>query len=150
MKFLVDTNIIIRTIEIESDISQQVSEAIEYLLGKEHQLYIVPQNLIEFWNVYTRPKSKNGFGYSPDEANQEIQYLKTFFDLIPDTEEIYDQWERLVNDYKVSGVQVHDARLVATMKVHQLSHILTYNSKDFNRYAKEIVVLHPQDISSLY
>ena len=150
MKFLVDTNIIIRTIEIESDLSQQVTEAIEYLLRKEHQLYIVPQNLIEFWNVYTRPKSKNSFGYSPDEANQEIQYLKTFFDLIPDTEEIYDQWERLVNDYKVSGVQVHDARLVATMKVHQLSHILTYNSKDFNRYAKEIVVLHPQDISSLY
>lgn len=149
MEILADTNIILRTIEIESSLSREVTEVIEYLLEEEHRIYIVPQNLIEFWNVYTRPRNKNGFGYSPKQANQEIQSLKTFFEFLPDTKEIYNYWEKLVTNHKVSGVQVHDARLVATMKVHQLSHILTYNDKDFNRYASEIVVLHPREIRSI-
>lgn len=33
------------------------------------------------------------------------------------------EWRRLVVNYGVSGVQVHDARLVATMLVHDVTHI---------------------------
>jgi hypothetical protein len=32
------------------------------------------------------------------------------------------------------GVQVHDARLVALMMAHGLSHLLTLNPADFQRY----------------
>jgi len=34
----------------------------------------------------------------------------------------------------VSGKKVHDARLVATMNVHHVSRILTFNTGDFSRY----------------
>jgi hypothetical protein len=34
----------------------------------------------------------------------------------------------------VSGKKVHDARLVATMNVHHVSRILTFNADDFSRY----------------
>lgn len=60
---------------------------------------------------------------------------------------IYEEWEKSVLNYQVYGVQVHDAKLVAAMKVRQLSHILTYNIKDFNRYADKIALLHPKDIN---
>jgi predicted nucleic acid-binding protein len=45
----------------------------------------------------------------------------------------------------VSGVQVHDARLVAAMRIHGIRHILTFNTKDFSRYS-EIEALHPEEV----
>jgi hypothetical protein len=46
----------------------------------------------------------------------------------------------------VSGVQVHDARLAAVMRVHGLTHILTLNAADFARYPG-IIAVHPQDVA---
>jgi hypothetical protein len=40
---------------------------------------------------------------------------------------------------------VHDARLVAVMRVHSLTHILTFNTTDFIRYPA-ITVVHPRDV----
>ena len=47
----------------------------------------------------------------------------------------------------VSGVQVHDARLVAAMKSNDVTHILTFNIADFVRYASEgIVAVDPTTV----
>ena len=48
----------------------------------------------------------------------------------------------------VSGVQVHDARLVAAMRVHGLDRLLTLNVADFSRYPG-IVAVHPRDAARL-
>ena len=53
---------------------------------------------------------------------------------------MYPTWKKLVVDYEVSGVQVHDAKLVASMIVHEVKHILTFNVADFTRYASEGIV----------
>jgi predicted nucleic acid-binding protein len=45
----------------------------------------------------------------------------------------------------VSGRKAHDARIVAAMRVYGLSHLVTFNTDDFKRYAG-ITVVHPQDI----
>jgi len=58
---------------------------------------------------------------------------------------IYPEWERLVFTYSVKGVQVHDAKLVAAMCVHDLTHILTFNVDDFSRYP-EIIAVHPATV----
>ncbi len=42
--------------------------------------------------------------------------------------------------FKVMGVQVHDARLVAAMQVNQMTHLLTLNPRDSARYASEGIV----------
>ena len=47
--------------------------------------------------------------------------------------------------YKVIGVNVHDARLVAAMLVHGLTHILTFNIADFARYS-EITAVNPPTV----
>ena len=49
--------------------------------------------------------------------------------------------------YRVSGVQVHDARLVAAMIVHDVTHILTFNTQDFTRYAPDgIIAIDPATV----
>ena len=44
-------------------------------------------------------------------------------------------------------MNVHDARLVAAMLVHKLTHILTFNSDDFRRYS-EIIVVNPKQLTT--
>ena len=56
--------------------------------------------------------------------------------------EVYSEWKRLVVAYSVMGVQAHDARLVAAMKVYGIERILTFNVQDFLRY-KEIEAVRP-------
>ncbi|MGV2829795.1 hypothetical protein [Myxosarcina sp. GI1(2024)] len=48
----------------------------------------------------------------------------------------------------MKGTKVHDTRLVAFMLVYRLSHILTFNGKDFRRFEQEekIVPMSPQRV----
>jgi predicted nucleic acid-binding protein len=48
----------------------------------------------------------------------------------------------LVAAHKVVGKKTHDARLVAAMNVHGVSHILTFNTGDFKRFVG-IQTIHP-------
>ena len=67
-------------------------------------------------------------------------------DSLPDGLAGHQEWRRLLVDYRVSGVQVHDARLVAAMHIHGVKRILTFNTKDFARF-NDIQAVHPKDIS---
>jgi predicted nucleic acid-binding protein len=51
-----------------------------------------------------------------------------------------------VLQYQVSGKQAHDARIVAAMNVHKLTHLLTFNTADFKRY-DGITVVNPSSVS---
>ncbi|MEC4817949.1 MAG: type II toxin-antitoxin system VapC family toxin [Scytonema sp. PMC 1069.18] len=145
MAFLVDTNVLLRSVEPSHPMYGDATKATSTLLRRGERLCIVPQNLIEFWNVYTRPLERNGLGHTSVEVEAEINRLKTVFPLLLDTEAIYQEWEQLVVTYSVRGINVHDARLVAAMLVHGLTHILTFNISDFNRYS-EITAVHPTTI----
>ncbi|HUE23863.1 MAG TPA: hypothetical protein VMQ86_19400 [Bryobacteraceae bacterium] len=97
--------------------------------------------------VATRPAAQNGMGLSIPEATSELMRLKSMFPLLPDTPAIYPIWESLVIQYRVSGKPVHDARLVAAMKVHGLTSILTFDRTGFSRYGG-IEVVHPADAAA--
>jgi predicted nucleic acid-binding protein len=102
---------------------------------------------VEFWNVCTRPADKNGFGLTGAEADVRAKLIESRFTLLPDTARIQTEWRRLVVACSVSGVQVHDARLVAAMLAHGVTHLLTLNDQDFARYPG-ISVLHPRDVAA--
>jgi predicted nucleic acid-binding protein len=147
MPYLNDTNILLRWAQPNHPLNGVVQAAIDLLQERSEALFIAPQNLIEFWNSATRPVDRNGFGFTPAEADQEVNRLERFFRFAPDSPEIYASWRELVREVGVSGVQVHDARLVAVMRVYGLTHILTLNIQDFQRYPG-IVAVHPQDVAS--
>ena len=112
----------------------QTVAAIDTLNARRERATIAPQNLIELWNVATRPAEKNGLGFTLEQTKAEVARLKRLFIFLPDTKAIFPIWERLVETYEVKGAKVHDTRLVAFMLVHRLSHILTFNVKDFRRF----------------
>ncbi len=121
--------------------------AIKALTARGRELHIVPQNLVELWVVATRPVEQNGLGMELAAVAAELTRIKCMFELLPETPAIYPVWESLVIQYRVIGKPAHDARLVAAMKVHGLTAILTFDATGFSRYAG-VEVVHPADAAT--
>ena len=145
LSFLADTNILLRLINAKDPEFLLVRRAVNVLKGRGDRLCFAPQNIVEFWNVCTRPPGRNGYGLLPSEADERATHLERTFTLLPDNDLIHPEWRRLVIAHSVSGAQVHDARLVAAMHVHGITQLLTLNVRDFIRYGT-ITVVHPQSI----
>ncbi len=122
-----------------------VDTALARLAGEGAILYYTHQNIAELWNAMTRPIARNGLGLTAAEAEREVQAIESGMSLLPDGEAVYREWRRIVVQYGVSGVQVHDARLAAAMYVHAVNHILTMNVIDFSRF-KGLTAVHPDTI----
>ena len=145
MSYLVDTNVLLRSVQKTHPMQLDSSRSFDLLIHRGEVVSVIPQNLIEFWAVATRPTLNNGLGMSVDEAAQHIAAFKTVFELLPDTDSIFKEWEQLVVRHQVLGKQVYDARLVAAMSVHNLTSLLTFNDRDFKRFT-EIIVVNPHNL----
>lgn len=143
---LVDSNILIRWVQPADPDYALVESALAWLVRSGAILCYASQNLGEFWNASTRPLERNGFGLSPAETDRRARQFESRLRLLLDGLAIHEEWRRLLVDYGVSGVQVHDAHLVATMRVHGVKKILTFNTKDFARFAG-IEALHPATVT---
>ncbi|MFL6276802.1 MAG: type II toxin-antitoxin system VapC family toxin [Blastocatellia bacterium] len=147
MSYLVDTNLLLRLAEPKHATYSSVLAALDMLRNNGEILHVVPQNLIEFWAVATRPPISNGLGMTIEEAANELTKLKSLFELLLDRAAIFSEWEKLVTQHQVRGKQAHDARIVAAMKVHGVTQLLTFNTDDFKRYA-DITAVHPSNVAA--
>ncbi len=147
MRFLVDTNLLARLANGEKDPSFSLAQSsISKLCSHGDVPMLVPQNLYEFWAVATRSIAANGLGMSQQEAQLTLGCFTTsLFQLLQDERAIFSEWKRLISKYDVSGKTTHDARLVAAMLRHEITHVLTFNDAHFARF-KEITVLTPQAV----
>ena len=136
-RYLLDTNILLRRADNQSALHQRATEAVASLLASRALVCLTPQNLIEFWNVATRPAAKNGLGWNATQTQIELSALRSRFTFLPDNPAIFAQWERLVTTHNVQGVQVHDTRLAAVALAYGVENILTFDTKDFRRFAPE-------------
>ena len=146
MRVLLDTNILLRSAQPNHPLCSQATYAVSKLLRQKDSIFFCPQNIAEFWNVATRPVDRNGFGLTPADVDRETRAIEMGMVLLPDREAIYHEWRRLVVAHAVSGVQVHDARLAAAMRVHGVTHLLTLNTSDFERYPG-ITAVHPASLA---
>jgi len=142
--YLLDTNVLLRLYQPNSPEFSSIRRAVNSFHRANAALYYLSQNIVEFWNVSTRPVAQNGYGLSPAETDEVAKQIEKAFILLPDVEAIHHKWRRLVFAYGVSGTKVHDAQIVAAMIVHGVRHILTLDGSDFERYT-EIVIVPPQN-----
>ena len=117
------------------------------MLRRSDALCYTSQNVGEFWNACTRPLDRNGYGLSPKETDRRAKFFEERLRLLPDSLAVHEEWRRLIVAHDVSGVQVHDARLAAAMRVHGVERILTFNDRDFARFAG-IEAIHPRAVTT--
>lgn len=136
MRYLVDSNVLLRLLQRNDPHHSTIRQAIRTLLERGDEFCCAPQNIVELWNVSTRPATaRGGFGLTTAETDRRVRLIERVFTVLDETPAVYPEWRRLVVSHSVMGVQVHDARIVAVMNVHTITHLLTLNGVDFSRYA---------------
>jgi predicted nucleic acid-binding protein len=145
MAALIDTNILLRSAQPSHPMYAAAVRALGILMKREEALFIAVQNVAEFWNVATRPLALNGLGFTIEEAQAELLKLESFFEILSENAESYATWRSFLVGRRIRGVQVHDARLAAMMRVHRLTRIVTFNGSDFDRFPG-IETVHPDEI----
>jgi predicted nucleic acid-binding protein len=148
MDFLVDSNILLRLSDPVSPQYQLAFDSMMKLRGRGNHLCVVPQNIYEFWSAATRPVSANGLGLSLAEVQQEVAAIKSSFDLLDEPTTVFSEWEKFVRIHAVIGKNAHDTHLVAAMTVHNITHLLTFNKQDFQRFTN-ITAMTPADVLAL-
>ena len=143
MPTLIDTNILLRTVQPSHPMHAAAVRALEILMKREESLVLAVQNVAEFWNAATRPIVNNGLGFTIEEAHAELVRIEGFFQILTENMASYVTWKALITE---RGVQVHDARLAAVMKNHGIAQIVTFNVGDFARFP-EIEAVHPDNIN---
>ena len=143
-RYLIDTNVLLRSAASTSARNPAAAGAIAILLARHDELLLAPQVLMEFWSAATRPIAVNGFGWPVETVEAEIDRLRDQFPFLPETPAVFDEWLRLVKKHRVIGKQVHDSRLVAMRNIHQVDRLLTFNTGDFRVFGE--IAVSPDEI----
>ncbi len=145
MAHLIDTGVLLRAFDAASPQYRPIRKMIRATWRREERLVVTLQNLAEFWNVLTRPVDKNGYGLSVDKAARRLAIVEQICDVVTESDVSLGIWKGLLIAHSVTGVAVHDARLVSVMLAHGVSTIVTLNEKDFRRYTG-IAAVQPGDV----
>jgi len=129
--YLADTNLLLRIADPLSLLHPIAAGAFAQLFRRGDEVFLTPQNLIEFWAVATRPVAANGLGWNSGRTAREVTDMQKRFRFLKDSPEIFTRWLELVKKYSVTGKRVHDARLVAVLEVHAVENLITFNTADF-------------------
>lgn len=139
------SNILLRISKSDDPQYAAISHALHALVEQGVRLCYTSQTLGEFWNASTRPLDKNGFGLSVAETDRLARVIERDLQFLPDSRDVHDRWRALLIAHNIQGVQVHDARLAASMYVHDVGQLLTINVRDFRRF-NGLRVLHPAEL----
>ena len=104
-------------------------------------LYVTPQILCEFYSVVTNPR-RVPKPRSAGDALAAVSSLLVFLRLLPVPTHTLDELMNLLRRHPVTGGEIFDLQIVATMKVNGIQRIYTFNSDDFKAFP-EIIVSTP-------
>jgi predicted nucleic acid-binding protein len=131
---LFDANIALRLADPTHVQHPIAKAALSVLRSRGETFAVVPQTIYEFWAAATRPLTVNGLGLSIPACQTEVARLRTIASFLPDQPALFAEWESLVVTHQCLGKVSHDARIVAAMRTHGVTQILTFNVADFRRY----------------
>jgi hypothetical protein len=97
MRYLLDTGILLRLVNRQAVMHDQIRSAIRALKAQGYVVASSFQNRSEFWNVCTRPlTARGGLGLTLDETNRRLRTVERITALLPDIPEVYARWRELV------------------------------------------------------
>jgi len=94
MAIAVDTNALLRFFQRSHPQHLVVRGAARRLRVSGEDVCVLPQNVVEYWNVATRPPAaRGGFGLTLRQANQQVRTTERLFTLLPDTPDVHIEWK---------------------------------------------------------
>jgi len=104
MRVLIDTNVLLRAVQRSHPASLVAVAALKNTRWRADEPCLTPQNIIEFWNVCTRPVDANGLGLTASAADFHVTGFEHIFTILPDSMQIFREWRMIVIQHNVTGV----------------------------------------------
>ena len=146
-RFFCDTNVILRAYHNAFPQYVTVKATFDNLLENGSELWISRQVIREYLVHLTHPRTFET-PFSAEKAIQQVRNVLKICSVADETHMTTRILLTLIRDYPVSGKQIHDANIVATMLANGIDNVLTLNAADFNRYADKIRVIVPRSDNS--
>jgi predicted nucleic acid-binding protein len=145
MAVLVDTGVLLRSFVRAEPKCAAIRSSFRELRQRGEELVTTVQNIAEFSNVSTRPTTaRGGYGLPASKLDLRIAFIERLCRRLYESEESYAIWRRLIAAHGITGIAVHDTRLVSIMLANNVHQVLTLNDRDFLRFeADGIVILSP-------
>jgi predicted nucleic acid-binding protein len=132
---LADTNVLIYALDADAPHHTAARALLEAARDGSATLYVTPQILSEFYAVVTNAR-RVAKPRSPAEAWDAISDLLKFLHVLPIPAHVVDGWMSLVRRHPVTGADVFDLQIVATMRANDVRRIYTFNVRDFEMIAE--------------
>ncbi len=139
-RIFIDTNILIYASSNKSPFYQLAHKAIQGLEKENTELFISRQVLREYLASMTRPDMLTK-KLSRKAVIKAVRHFEEDFTVFNDSPRVTEQLLELAEAVSVSGKQIHDANIVATMLVNDVHEVLTHNVSDFKRFNPYIEVI---------
>ena len=132
----VDTNVLVIARALNAP-DRQLALDVLARTRRTEPLRISRQVVREYLAVVTRPQVW-GAPLPMSEALLDVARFSASFEVLEDGPPVMVMFATLCGEVPVSGKQVHDANIVATMLAHGERRLVTFNAKDFQRYGERI------------
>lgn len=127
----VDTNVLLAATDESRSHYTAALAFLEAGVAGEQRLFASGQIFREYLVVATRPVEANGLGLTPSAALANIREFKGCVQRLDENMDVAERLLSLVSAHRLKGKRIHDANIVATMRVHGLARIRTNNPDDF-------------------
>ena len=114
-------------------------QASRALLESEASLCASPQVFAEFYSIVTNPRRVSA-PFTPSEARAFIAAVLPRLDVLPIVAAVVVRWAEFAEKHGITGPDVFDLQLVATMLENGIRRIYTYNRGDFELFTELEVV----------
>ncbi len=138
----VDTNLFIPARFDAAPAHAVARAALERAERAGEALRISRQVMREYLAAATRPQAWSA-PLPVARALADLSWMQEAFEILEDGPQVMDVLAALCQEIPIGGKQVHDANIVATMLAHGERRLLTFNIRDFRRYAGHIDIVDP-------
>jgi hypothetical protein len=132
---IADTNVLVYALDADAPQHATARALLELARSGSVILYVTSQILCEFYSVVTNAR-RVARPRTPDDALNAISDLLAFLHVLPIPSRTVEGWMRLLRRHPVTGGDIFDLQIIATMQANGIARIYTFNTDDFSAIAK--------------
>ena len=136
---IIDANVLVYAMDADAPQHAASRALLESARDTSATLYVTSQILCEFYSIVTNarrvPKPR-----SSADALTAISGLLAFLHVLPIPVHAVEGWLSLLRRHPVTGGDIFDLQIVATMQANGIHRIYTFNTDDFEAFPELAVV----------
>jgi len=136
---IIDTNVLVYALDADAPQHAASRALLETAHGGSTTLYVTLQILCEFYSIVTNARRVSK-PRSPADALSAISGLLAFLHVLPIPAHTVEGWLGLLRRHPVTGGDIFDLQIIATMQANGVQRIYTFNTDDFEAFPELSVV----------